>query len=226
MSVFLNASIANEYDNYYQTAQGKRIDLIEKKIVSELLQTIQERKRKDANAENPDEMLELGCGTGHWTEFFVSQGFRVTGVDLSEPMLNLARSKNLWANLQIADSENLPFENERFDVLATITMLEFVNDPGKVVQEANRVLKNDGYLLIGFLNAESVVGKNKNLDETFKDARFYTAHEIGKLFAGFRHLQTKSGVYLSENYQIIDDTDQLGGISPVFIAAIFQKTCS
>jgi len=60
-------------------------------------------------------MLELGCGTGHWTQFFCEEGFQVTGVDESEAMLERARAKNIaGARFLQADAGNLPFRDQSF----------------------------------------------------------------------------------------------------------------
>jgi len=57
MNVFIKEEIADDYDAYYQTPAGKEIDAIEEKLIADALQKVPKGK-----------MLELGCGTGHWTE--------------------------------------------------------------------------------------------------------------------------------------------------------------
>jgi len=112
MNVFIDKKISEDYDNYYSTEFGKKVDEIEKKLITELLIGLPK-----AN------MLELGCGTGHWTEFFVNQGFNVIATDISELMLNIAKKKNINAEFLIADAENLPFDKENFKLISTITCL-------------------------------------------------------------------------------------------------------
>jgi hypothetical protein len=57
-NIFLDPSVATAYDNYYLTDAGKRIDEIEKQLISSHLSSI-----------SRGSLLELGCGTGHWSEF-------------------------------------------------------------------------------------------------------------------------------------------------------------
>ncbi|MGM0622223.1 MAG: class I SAM-dependent methyltransferase, partial [Bacteroidota bacterium] len=127
-NVFLTPEVASEYDAYYQTETGKTVDNIEKEIVSANL-----KKLPKTN------WLELGCGTGHWTKFFNEGGFQITAVDNSEAMLKIARSKNL-ENVQFlnADATRLPFPDARFSGIVSITMLEFVDDLEKVLNEIDR----------------------------------------------------------------------------------------
>ncbi|MDB4583938.1 class I SAM-dependent methyltransferase [Draconibacterium sp.] len=90
--------MAAEYDNYYHTGYGKKIDKIEKEILLIHLKNLQKNS-----------LQELGCGTGHWTRFFSDWGFQVTAVDNSDAMLKIARSKKM-ANAQFlhADIARLP----------------------------------------------------------------------------------------------------------------------
>ena len=212
MNVFLKKEIAENYDSYYQTEFGGKVDAIEKEIISELLKEIPKEK-----------MLELGCGTGHWTEFFVNQGFNVTGVDISEAMLNIAIGKKLEANLLLANSESLPFEDGSFKSIVSITMLEFVENQDKAVQEMHRVLKPGGYLIMGFLNAESQLGINKDKDETFKNANLLKISGIETKFKQFHLVQMKQGVYLNENFAILDNSNKISNTPPLFIGVLFQK---
>ncbi len=168
-------------------------------------------------------MLELGCGTGHWTEFFINQGFKVTGVDISDPMLNIARGKNLEADLSLANSENLPFDNESFNSIVSITMLEFVENQEKAIQEMYRVLKPGGYLIMGFINADSQIGINKDKDETFKNANLLKINDIESKFKQFHLVQMKQGVYLNQDFAILDNSNKINNTPPVFIGVLFQK---
>ena len=213
MSIFFNSNIANNYDSYYETEEGRKIDEIEKNIISELLPIVPDNS-----------MLELGCGSGHWTQFFVEKGFKVTGVDISEAMLDIAKQKNIDAQFMLADCANLPFANNSFSFIATITMLEFVDDIDKVIKEIYRVLKKGGYLVIGSLNADSVIATKKSTDEIFKYAKFMSIADIKAKFNQLQLLQIKSGVYLNHDYSIIDNsTSNINNIQPVFIGALFQK---
>jgi ubiquinone/menaquinone biosynthesis C-methylase UbiE len=212
MNAFINPEIAINYDSYYKTDFGKKVDLIEKKIITELLKNVPRNF-----------MLELGCGTGHWSDYFEKQGFNVLGIDISEPMLKLAIEKNINAKFLKADSHYLPFTNKSFSIVSSITMLEFVDDQDKVLQEIYRVLKPGGWLIIGCLNDSSVLGERKEQDEIFKNAKFLKAGELKNKLQLFGKSRFNCGIYLSHNFEILDGSRETSNIEPVFIGVIVQK---
>lgn len=212
MSIFFEQDIARKYDEYYQSDFGRIVDKIEKEIISQFVKKIPRGK-----------LLELGCGTGHWTEFFVQEGFRVIGVDNSKAMLNIAKQKKNKAKFLLANSENLPFNNESHSIIASITMIEFVKNQQKAIQEMYRVLKKNGWLIIGCLNAESTIGLNKQQDDVFKYAKLFKLSDLKLIFNQFKLLQLKPGVYLNEKYDIINSSNCLQNIEPAFVGLLLQK---
>ncbi len=214
MNVFKDLQIAQEYDLYYQTSRGESVDRIERELIKGYLDSVPSC-----------EMLELGCGTGHWTQFFCEQGFRVTGVDESEAMLRQAGTKNIAAvGFLKADAGKLPFPDQSFSVVSSVTMIEFVDDPERVFNEIDRVLKPGGYLLCGWLNALSEPAKKKDNDETFRYARFYTPEEIVRFLGRFGLPQLTYGVYYSPEFELLDGTTIQNSVQPAFIASLVQKS--
>ncbi len=210
---FLNHNVAVEYDNYYKKNSGQKVDLIEKEIISGFLTKI-----------NHGTMLELGCGTGHWTTFFCSLGFNVTAVDQSDEMLNFATTKKIPnATFINANAENLPFANNSFSIITSITMLEFVNNTQKIIDEIYRLLAPGGHLILGCLNQKSALGLVKNNDPVFKPATFFTKNEIEILLSEFCNTTIISGVYYSANFDILDNTPQQNTVEPAFMGVYAQK---
>lgn len=209
---FLIPEIANKYDDYYQSILGKEIDHIEQNIISTLIKDIPR-----------SEMLELGCGTGHWSNYFTQQGFRVTGIDTSDAMLQVARYKNIDAEFKLGNAENIPFENESFDIISSITMLEFVDNQDNVIQEIRRVLRKGGWLILGSLNTNSCIGKNKENDEVFKNAIFFTIDDLKLLLKKIGDPIFEMGIYMKSDYSLIDNTNNIDNVEPVFIGCIVQK---
>jgi ubiquinone/menaquinone biosynthesis C-methylase UbiE len=214
MNIFCDDIVAQNYDQFYESEKGRAVDRIEKSVVRQLLRFIPFR----------GDMLELGCGTGHWTTFFCEEGFRVTAVDTSEAMLSEAKKKDIGcATFLHADAANLPFADESFSVVASITMLEFVEDIHKIFNETDRVLKEDGYLLFGWLNALSELGKKKNSDEIYRHARFYAPDEIRQYLSYFGVPILRFGVCYSPSFDLLDETDKQDTVQPAFIATLVQK---
>lgn len=213
MNVFQNPEIAGNYDAYYQTDLGRKTDQIEKNLIAELIADLPRKH-----------LLELGCGTGHWTAFFETQGFDVTATDTSPNMLKQAENKKLKAKFLLADAQSLPFPDQAFELAATVTMLEFVTDREKAFREIYRILQPGGWLIIGVLNKNSVLGKNKTGDEVFKHARFFTPGELKNALEIFGTPAIKAGVYLTPDFNLLDGMENTGKTEPAFLAAIVQKT--
>jgi ubiquinone/menaquinone biosynthesis C-methylase UbiE len=168
-------------------------------------------------------MLEMGCGTGHWTEFFVEQGFKVTAADISEAMLNHAKNKNIKAEFQPIDTEVIPFDDHQFDTVAAITMLEFVDNQQKTLEELCRVLKPEGWLILGCLNADSELGKQKNNNPTFEQAQFYTEKQLIETLSVFGQVHYSTCLHYSPNFEILDNTPSAEKFAGAFMLACIQK---
>jgi len=124
-------------------------------------------------------LLEIGAGTGHWTEWLASFGFKITAVDASAGMLEAAREKNIDnATFRQADAEELPFDDATYHNVVMMATLEFIDNPDRALSEIHRVLKPGGYFLIGALNPESSTGKKRHEDPVFSKARFFNRAEL------------------------------------------------
>lgn len=100
-------------------------------------------------------LLEVGCGTGHFTRWFEEQGLQVVGLDLSLPML--VEAIHLGGPPCVyGDSLALPFPSDAFDLVAMITTLEFLAHPVQALAEALRVSHLG--LIPGVLNRQSLLG--------------------------------------------------------------------
>jgi len=126
--------------------------------------------------------LDIGCGTGR---FAIPLNIQI-GVEPSKQMRELAKNKGLKVFDSVA--EKLPFKSEIFDFAIMITTICFLDNPLKALQEANRVIKKDGFLIIGFIDKGSIVGKKyystKKESKFYNDATFYTADEVISLSEG------------------------------------------
>jgi len=167
------------YDQWYQTQRGRIYDHVEKKTVDQLL-----GKNRPGT-----KLLDVGCGTGHWSLHFSEKGFHVTGVDLSTAMIQIARQKQIPnSHFDIGDGRNLPFKDESFDVAVAITVLEFTIEPAKIISEMVRcVKKRNGTIVIGVLNALSGYNqKRKKIPgSVYASANLFTPQQIYNLLSGY-----------------------------------------
>jgi ubiquinone/menaquinone biosynthesis C-methylase UbiE len=89
--------------------------------------------------------LDVGCGTGRNLPIIEELGWTATGVDISEDQLRLARKRS--PRVQQADAEDLPFDSESFDLVMSAWTSTDVDDFGRMVSEAARVLRPAGMFM-------------------------------------------------------------------------------
>lgn len=87
-------------------------------------------------------LLDVGCGTGLLTAKLAERGWDVTGVDVSEDMLRVARSRGL--EVTKADATALSFDDGAFDAVISTWTHTDIDDFGATVQEVSRVLHQGG----------------------------------------------------------------------------------
>jgi ubiquinone/menaquinone biosynthesis C-methylase UbiE len=137
-------------------------------------------------------LLDVGCGTGNLLKLISTRyDVQISGVDLTPKMLNITRIKlGDEADLKVADSEELPFDNDKFDMVICTDSFHHYPHPEKVLVEIRRVLQQDGMLLIADPYTPAPLRQLVNL--YFKlsrsgDVKVYPESDIRKLLeeAGF-----------------------------------------
>ena len=136
-------------------------------------------------------VLEVGCGAGTDLVRFARSGAHVTGIDMAQSSITLARKnfahEGLAADLVVGDGEQLPFRDARFDLVYAHGVLQYTSNPTALVAECRRMLKPGGsaifqvYNRVSWLNALSHVTK---VDLEHVDAPAYHKYSI----AEFRRL--------------------------------------
>jgi SAM-dependent methyltransferase len=104
-----------------------------------------------AEAAPGDRALDVACGTGALTRVLaerVQPGGEVTGLDLAEGMLALARSHGGGIDYVQGSADGLPFEDGRFSVVTCQQGLQFTEDPVAALREFARVLAPGGRLAV------------------------------------------------------------------------------
>lgn len=89
-------------------------------------------------------VLDVCCGTGLVTKAALQRGADVVGLDISEPMVEIAGAKRLDASFRTGDAEALPFPDATFDRVICNFGLYHLHDPDRAITEASRVLKPGG----------------------------------------------------------------------------------
>jgi demethylmenaquinone methyltransferase / 2-methoxy-6-polyprenyl-1,4-benzoquinol methylase len=105
--------------------------------------------------EKPAQILDIATGTADFAlEALALNPEKITGIDISEGMLEVGRKKIQKKNLQhkieliLADSENMPFDNEQFNAITVAFGVRNFENLLKGLKEMNRVLKLSGTAVV------------------------------------------------------------------------------
>ena len=123
-----------------------------------------------------DRGIEIGAGTGR---FSVPLGIK-HGVEPSTQMAKTARRHNL--QIVSGAAEDLPLGADQFDFALMVTTVCFLDDIQRAFQETHRILKPGGFLIEGFVDRTSPLGKlylaHQHENVFYRDAIFYSVAEI------------------------------------------------
>jgi ubiquinone/menaquinone biosynthesis C-methylase UbiE len=173
-------------ETYDEDGDGKFVAPMYDEIVSRVMNV------------KPKRVLDLGCGTGNvLMRLEKHEELKLHGLDLSENMIEIAK-KNLSdrVELKIGDSEDIPWQDEAFDVVVCNASFHHYPNPEKVLLEIKRVLKSGGTLIIGDPTAPIVYRQILNLYcRMFNtgDYRIYSRKELEEILAkcGFESFDFK-----------------------------------
>ena len=127
------AELANRYDSAIDNIMGEKIR-----------PKIREKLNEEDNLGN---LIELGCGTGYFTETLANKSENIISTDISEEMLSIAREELKGFEFQVMDCQNIKFDEGTFDTVFMGLVLLFT-EPEKALKESCRVLKHGGLLII------------------------------------------------------------------------------
>ena len=175
-------------------------------------------------------LLEVGCGMATDLIQLSRMGIDVTGVDLTESGIDMARKRfelySLDADLKVADAENLPFDNDTFDVVYSFGVLHHTPDTKKAISETNRVLKPGGrsFVMLYYrpsLNYLAHWITGVPFDGSKKDKcpveRAYTKGEIRGLFDMYGSVKINIDYLFGTGWGVVNS------VTPVFIHRALGK---
>ena len=97
--------------------------------------------------DNPGTVLDIGCSSGYISTFLVKRGISVFGLDIEQQKISLSKREGIIVTVSDI-SRGLPYKDNFFDVVLAGEIIEHIIDTDYFLEEAYRVLKDNGTLLI------------------------------------------------------------------------------
>jgi len=174
MGAVFNKDMHERYTGWYRSRQGKAIDSALEGLIVSLI-----------DPQPGQRVLDVGCGAGNHLLILNKLGLDVSGIDASPYIIEQARRRlGNRCTLRVCPAEDLPFEDNEFDIVVLINTLEFVQDPAQVLREAGRVAYR--HVFIGVFNSLSWSGLAYRIqgrlgDSLFQHVRWYSLWHIKRL---------------------------------------------
>ena len=180
------ASIYDEKDTIYYSKYGK----ISCNYVSEYLKNIDYNK-----------LLDIGSGTGYLINMLKDKEMsEFYGLDLSEEMIKIAKSKNIEnAQFILGSANKLPFDDDAFDIVTCIQSFHHYPYPNEAMREAYRVLKKGGLYILSDTGVGGIAAWIDN-HILFKIMKSGDCHTENK--EGISKLMIKNGFKVIDKKQI------------------------
>lgn len=154
-----------DYETWYETARGTWIAQREFGLMMRLL-----------DPSPGSTLLDVGCGTGHFSRRFAAAGLRASGLDPDEAMLDFARRLDAGVDYVRGTATALPLTDNGYDRVAAVTSLCFVADAPRALQEIWRVARHA--VLLGLLNRRSLLYRTRHNRGSYRGARWDTYAEV------------------------------------------------
>jgi demethylmenaquinone methyltransferase/2-methoxy-6-polyprenyl-1,4-benzoquinol methylase len=201
-----NATVTDDEKAYYSLVE-KVFGILAPfyDIVTAPFSSVRERVVDFTRAPEGSKILDIATGTGKQAFAFAKRGYDVSGIDLSEAMLKVAKKKNRYPNVkfEVGDAANLPFENASFDVacisFALHDMLLTIRE--RTLKEIVRVTRAEGTIvIIDYSLPGNKVGKSLiyHLVKLY-EGKFY----VEFIHSDLRGLLSKSGIKVTEERSVL-----------------------
>lgn len=117
-------------------------------------------------AKQAKKLVDLGCGEGTRV-YEITKGVNVKAYGIDQSATAIKDAKKNYPNIKFlkGNLKNIPFEEEKFDLVFSAYVFEHLEDPEKVLMEAKRILKKSGKIVLIAPNYGSPNRRSPNSDE-------------------------------------------------------------
>jgi SAM-dependent methyltransferase len=207
----------SDYESWYQTARGSWIAGHEFDLMMRLL-----------DAPDGATLLDVGCGTGHFSRRFAAAGLRVAGLDPDPAMLGHARGLGGGVSYLLGTGTALSCGDNAYDYVTAVTSLCFITDPERALREMWRVARRA--VLLGLLNRRSLLYRQKRGRGAYRGARWDTSAEARRWALALEpapQIMSRSAIFMPGGSAFARAAEAvLPSVLPwgAFLAVVLRKT--
>ncbi len=143
-------------------------------------------------------VLDIGAGTGRLSLQLAKGGAQVMALDVSEKMLELVKRKNHKVQTTVADAENLPFENNSFDVVTAAFLIVHLKDPARFFDEVYRILKDGGKFVVTNINQKDPPEVKTKEGNIIIESFYHRPEKIKEILESLA-FQVEQEIFVKEN---------------------------
>jgi len=171
--------------------------------------------KKLLEASDGDIVLDIGCGSGvQLMSLNINFPKFLIGTDISLDALTYAKHKNIAGSEFVrCDAQHLPFKSHSIDKIICAEVIEHLNEPELMIDETQRILKNNGSIVITTPNEISiwgmyeftwdVFGRGRNYGETH--LRFFSTNDLDEYFKSFKTKSSHTLFFISPLVALINN---------------------
>lgn len=148
---------------------------------------------------NIKKILIPGSAYGRHTKFFSKNNYIVTGIEISDVALTIAKDYDPKSKFILGSVLDMPFNDEKYDAIYCHNLLHLLlkNDRVLFIQKCYTQLKENGYIFFSaFSEQEQSFGKGKKIEENtfeskpWRPAHYFTTEDLMSHFNAFRVIET------------------------------------
>jgi len=206
----LSDSTNKSLSEHYNAIDG---DVDEKAYNSDVCVQRYFQRRKTATikkllkASDGNVVLDIGCGSGvQLMSLNINSPKIIIGTDISLDALTYAKNKNIASSEFVqCNAQHLPFKSQTIDKIICAEVIEHLNEPELMIGETQRILKNNGSIVITTPNEISIwgiyeflwdtFGRGRNYGETH--LRFFSISDLDKYFKSFKTRSSNTLFFIS-----------------------------
>lgn len=159
-----------------------------------------------------DKILDLGCGMGHYSNYMAQKGFKVTGVDFSSKMIEIAKANFKNIDFIVEDICNIQvLKNKKFDGLVIAYVLQHLSKQEvlNLFKNLNQYLKPDAKILLFLREGDGLVEEIEPINDKFKYViNEYSKAEITRILKenGWKNIQLETKDYVEDEFSLAPTT--------------------